>query len=35
MDHDVGEGIGVIWFRVGGGDRQWRVKAGKSRDSGS
>ena len=35
MDHVVGEAMGVIWLRVGGGGKQWRVKAGKSRDSGS
>lgn len=35
IDHEVGEARGVIWLSVGGGDRQWRVKAGKSRDNGS
>jgi hypothetical protein len=35
MDQDVEFGNGVDWKSVGGGGRQWRVRAGKSRLRGS
>lgn len=35
MDHDEGLGRGVDWYNVGGGGRQCRQRAGKSRVKGS
>lgn len=35
MDQDVDVGRGIAWNKVGGGGRQWRHRAGKSRVNGS